>query len=60
MTIVGASWGADVNRLEILCDRCGNRFWHRADRWDVRCWNCDGKEHLGTIRERYVLSQVRI
>jgi len=54
MQLIDAKWTPKVNLLKIKC-RCGNEFWHRADRWRVKCPECDYEDHLGPIRRRYLL-----
>jgi predicted flap endonuclease-1-like 5' DNA nuclease len=51
MHIVGAKWTPEITLLEICCT-CGRTFWHRADRWSVRC-PCGRTDHLQAVRERY-------
>lgn len=53
MKIVGAWWTSVVNQLKIDCD-CGEAFYHRADRWRVKCPICGRLADLGDLREAYV------
>ena len=50
MKIIGATWTAVVNLLLIECI-CDNKFYHRADRWNVKCHNCGGHANLRDLRE---------
>ncbi len=53
MIIVDAAWTPKVNWLYIRC-HCGEKFGHRADRWNVVCPRCNHREHLGVTRQRFV------
>ena len=59
MQIIDAKWTPKVNLLKIKCRRCGNEFWHRADRWRVKCPECNYEDHLGPIREQYRLQKTK-
>lgn len=52
MKIVDATWTPSVNLLLIRCS-CGNEFWHRADRWHVKCAVCGFAYHLTPLRLRW-------
>lgn len=54
MWIIGAVWTPEVNLLLLVCD-CGKSFWHRADRWSVRC-SCGRMDRLNTVRERFIVN----
>ena len=58
MQITDAKWTPKVNLLKIKC-RCGNEFWHRADRKKVKCFRCGHIDYLGPIRKRYRLEKER-
>lgn len=53
MQISNAKWTPQVNMLRIKCS-CGNGFWHRADRWKVKCPKCSRVDYLGPMRKDYL------
>jgi len=53
MRIINAKWTPKVNFLAIKCI-CGNVFWHRADRWKVKCPECNYGWRLGPMREQWL------
>lgn len=52
MKIVDVMWTPFVNLLLIRCG-CGNKFWHRTDRWRVKCPACGFVYHLAPLRLRW-------
>jgi len=59
MQIIDAKWTPRVNLLKIKCP-CGNEFWYRADRWRVKCPECDYEDYLGPMRKRYQLKDENV
>lgn len=50
MKIITAKWLATTNQLLIEC-KCGNRFYHNANRWSVECPKCHKEKNLKQLRE---------
>lgn len=52
MEVIDAKWTPTVNYLLIRC-KCGEEFWHRADRFRVRCSGrfCSRTDNLSRMRE---------
>jgi acetone carboxylase gamma subunit len=59
MKIEGAIWSEIVNKLIIKC-KCGYGFFHRADRWIVKCNNCKCVDNLARLRNEYRASKEKI
>lgn len=50
--IVDAKWTPTVNYLIIECDNCGCRYEARADRWRLRCFQCQFVDNMQNVRDR--------
>ena len=53
MKITGGKWTLKVNMLTISCD-CGNTIVHPANKWVVKCPNCNRMGNLQELRDDYV------
>lgn len=51
MTIIDARWMPRHNELGMRCD-CGAEWWHRADRWVLRCPTCGVEDDLMAVRHK--------